>query len=703
MPALIWLGRRWRIAADDFFIPSLWSSLVLLFTWVLLFVYPKFYNCVDISFQGDAPYGWDCKRVTTALKTFIYLLLIIIPLLAFFFLLTGLVSLRGSIFEVSKRRFIYILLYIDSLGVGAMLVVIILCFKYILYDKGLDPMMNGAKLVVLFSLSLDLFLVFAYLAFFFVAFDSWGRRTYGSFEEYERAWAKRLSCLCGCLIPCREKGMRYEAVARTFAQAFGAYDIVPSDIAAGLVLLHNQQKHSRRVAFRPLSYPSAGDGWTETVSYKARAVPKLTAAQREALRELNDYHPYFQAILGWCYYGRKDCGVGLCQLWARDCCCCCHTPAARYYGVRSNCDYMVLHAISHLTEEDILLANWTNGPFQPVHYVAYDAGQHAVLIAIRGTMSIADVVTDLTADPCTLALADAPLPASEYYVHEGMMKGAEFIYEFLEDRGVLEAIEYGRYADAKIRVLGHSLGAGVALLLTVVLWSRRRGLRGRLRGLAYAPPGGLMSAAVGAYCREFTLGCFLGADLVPRLAPHTFEALRESLLDVLATCRLPKTLVWVPLARRMRGMEEFHPASQGATAGENVSESVSYREALRTSLCAHENDERRLYPCEILVHLQKVVVRTHSRGGRIHNGRRQRRREVIYIPHFVGPSEVQTLYVSSSMFSDHMPDRLSDVLSLTTKRMNAGQLERFYVDKQENVPEESIPLMYANLHPNGAV
>lgn len=64
-------------------------------------------------------------------------------------------------------------------------------------------------------------------------------------------------------------------------------------------------------------------------------------------------------------------------------------------------------AVSSLTGipvEDILEASWKNSPYRPCHYVAIDRSAQCVVVSIRGSLEIGDLLSDLTAHPMEISL-----------------------------------------------------------------------------------------------------------------------------------------------------------------------------------------------------------------------------------------------------------------------------------------------------------
>lgn len=98
----------------------------------------------------------------------------------------------------------------------------------------------------------------------------------------------------------------------------------------------------------------------------------------------------------------------------------------------------------------------------PRHMVFLDHVSKSIVVAIRGTASLSDIMTDL--------YIDTKLFLGKYQAHRGIALSAEGMLE-----SIIEAIETGRrkrsgvYSDYDIVVVGHSLGAGTASCLGLLL------------------------------------------------------------------------------------------------------------------------------------------------------------------------------------------------------------------------------------------
>ena len=70
-----------------------------------------------------------------------------------------------------------------------------------------------------------------------------------------------------------------------------------------------------------------------------------------------------------------------------------------------------------------------------------------------------------------------------------------------------------------------------------------------LKCFAFEPPGGLMTAELADYCKEFVTSFVNGADIIPRMSYVNCEKLRDEALETLARVRVSKLQVYRSLRR----------------------------------------------------------------------------------------------------------------------------------------------------------
>lgn len=164
-----------------------------------------------------------------------------------------------------------------------------------------------------------------------------------------------------------------------------------------------------------------------------------------------------------------------------------------------------------------------------MHYVSYDRALKAVVLTLRGTMGLSDVLTDLCADYSTIEPTWAAM-GTKHAVHGGMFESAKLLAAMNGDvvRSVRQALlsepTYG------LVLTGHSLGGGVAALLSV-LWAdwdaetevwRTRPTSGlpagrRINCIGFGVPC-VMSFALGRRCERLITSVIHRDDVVSSLS-----------------------------------------------------------------------------------------------------------------------------------------------------------------------------------------
>ena len=124
-------------------------------------------------------------------------------------------------------------------------------------------------------------------------------------------------------------------------------------------------------------------------------------------------------------------------------------------------DLGALHALTGVGEADVLLAEWSSGLYCPGHLVLLDHVSSAVVVAVRGSARVQDVLTDLV---CERATFECELGTG--WAHAGMLKAATRLLE-----AVMPTVRAALSSHPGYRLVltGHSLGGGLAALLAMLL------------------------------------------------------------------------------------------------------------------------------------------------------------------------------------------------------------------------------------------
>jgi hypothetical protein len=168
------------------------------------------------------------------------------------------------------------------------------------------------------------------------------------------------------------------------------------------------------------------------------------------------------------------------------------------------------------------------------HFIALNHTRKVALIGLKGTDTLSDVITDCVGKTITHKL-DASFSKSEdikeIQCHEGVFTAAQTMLEDIEEliRNLFLPCGY------QVLLCGHSLGAGAACLLGVLLRSRIKELRrskgSRLRVLAIAPPPVLNYQAALA-CAPYTISLVNNCDIVPRMSLSNLILLSKMMVAV---------------------------------------------------------------------------------------------------------------------------------------------------------------------------
>ncbi|KAJ1891014.1 hypothetical protein LPJ66_007161 [Kickxella alabastrina] len=136
-------------------------------------------------------------------------------------------------------------------------------------------------------------------------------------------------------------------------------------------------------------------------------------------------------------------------------------------GAKGDSDVTSVLQYLNLAQEDLLGYEFRSSQlFCPSYFVAHDKKYKSVVLVVRGTMSAEDTVVDLS---CEYTKWNGGL------VHSGMQASAHWL--FVKVMPLILA--YAKSHDIKsIRIVGHSLGASTAAILTIMVQSARDRLAG---------------------------------------------------------------------------------------------------------------------------------------------------------------------------------------------------------------------------------
>ncbi|CAM9189681.1 unnamed protein product, partial [Chrysoparadoxa australica] len=319
-----------------------------------------------------------------------------------------------------------------------------------------------------------------------------------------------------------------------------------------------------------------------------------------------------------------------------------------------------LMRVAGLMDCQLVHAHFLNDVVATPYALLVDHAKQALVLTIRGTMSLDDCIADALAEPVHMKESGERwgFDGDGMWAHRGAAERAEWLMQDMEAKGILAWLvqqseaAHGSAADAAmdtplsrgrqgyaLRVCGHSMGGTIAVLVACML----QRIRPETRCICISPPGGSMDADHAKRCKRFVISAVVDRDIVPRLSVQSIEGMRDAVLDLLGQSNVSKLTV-------MRSL--LHDSYDGVVQGDanQVPHFVGdFQEQLGRyrTLVSQRKEERpliRLCPPGHIIHfVQTARVRRKACTGR--------RR--IYTPVWATPSDFDDVKVSPTMFVDH--------------------------------------------------
>ncbi|KAG7360232.1 lipase class 3 [Nitzschia inconspicua] len=198
---------------------------------------------------------------------------------------------------------------------------------------------------------------------------------------------------------------------------------------------------------------------------------------------------------------------------------------------------VALELISGLSPDEIIYATFYDNADTIPYFIAVDHEWKTIVVAIRGTLTLESVFADIAIVPTELTEMGVKcgFDGENLYCHRGMLHFAIWVYEDLSRHKKLD-VALAKYSGYRLRIVGHSLGAAVASILSVFL----RPKYSNLRCLAFSPPGCTMSENLAEAVSDYIYSFSIDDDIIARMSIDTFEELRDSVLEMICRVKIPK-------------------------------------------------------------------------------------------------------------------------------------------------------------------
>ncbi|XP_063923643.1 diacylglycerol lipase-alpha-like isoform X2 [Zophobas morio] len=680
MPGLVVFRRRWSVGSDDLVVPGAFLFTVHLIWTIIL--------TVLLSLSTFA----NLEKCELQLLGLVVGYLVILGLSMAIELAICVVAMRGSILDTTPRSSMQYILYfrlaVMFIEAGWLSVGVAWFYENYFTCKTVNPM--NPKETVLGMVVCNWCILLSVLVTVWCTYDAAGR-SWVKMKQYQRSmreseskfqykrsgstrnwrqrkvlrayqdsWQQRCRFLFCCSGTSDRNRNSFADIARLLSDFFRDLDVVPSDVVAGLVLLRKFQKIERKAIVEQRKNDTYEFLSGVAVTPRTQFLSLHEGADLELFQTVIHYAHFAVRAYGWPIYVWTS-SMGLCRLCADLKCCCCLPCQKRVSAeiVEDNCcrcNYAALQKLTSLGDIEIIYATYHVDVGETPFFVALDYDRKKVVISVRGTLSMKDILTDLNAEGETLPLDP---PREDWLGHKGMVQAAQYILDKLQEEELIERAlqhcpERGTN-DFQIVIVGHSLGAGAASILGILL----RQYYTSLKCYCYSPPGGLLSMPAVEYTKSFTISVVVGKDVVPRIGLHQMEALRADLINAIKRSVDPK---WKTITCSIIccGCSQPTSAVELSTGESDVGEYMRSRRHARDGL--HPSDSsialtshQPLYPPGRIIH----VVRHHPTRGE----QALSKREPVYQALWAHNTDFDEVLISPVMIQDHMPDKVLDALN----------------------------------------
>uniref|UniRef100_A0A336LAT9 Diacylglycerol lipase-alpha n=1 Tax=Culicoides sonorensis TaxID=179676 RepID=A0A336LAT9_CULSO len=359
-------------------------------------------------------------------------------------------------------------------------------------------------------------------------------------RAYQDSWNHRCRFLFCCIGTSDRNRNSFADIARLLSDFFRDLDVVPSDVIAGLVLLRKFQKLERDSIIRQRKNDTYEFLSGVPITPRTQFLPLNDNAVYDFFQKVIHYMQYALSAYGWPMYLMTDKTgiVKLCpNLACYPTCCCCSCcgkkPPSNIQIIDDNCcscNFAALKNMLNSGEIEVIYATFHVDVGETPFFISVDYTHKKIVISIRGTLSMQDILTDLNAEGEVLPIDP---PRDDWLGHKGMVEAAIYIRDLIDKENLigkahLHNPERGTQNYGLVLV-GHSLGAGTAAILAILMKQKYPDLE----CYSYSPPGGLLSMPVVEYSKSFITSVVVGKDVVPRIGLHQMESLRADLINAI--------------------------------------------------------------------------------------------------------------------------------------------------------------------------
>eukprot|EP01038_Epipyxis_sp_PR26KG_P009971 gene9971-13411_t len=222
------------------------------------------------------------------------------------------------------------------------------------------------------------------------------------------------------------------------------------------------------------------------------------------------------------------------------------------------------HGLSNIIEEnlnnaELVYASFNNNTIEKPYAVFLDHDNEKLVIAIRGTLSLEDCVTDVIVEPMELTSVGMEwgFDGTDRWAHCGMLKSAVNIRKELNKSQILQKLlsptsfstdsitsplkTTGHfYSNYQLVITGHSLGAGIASLLALTL----RNEFPNVNCCVFGTPATVLDRKSSIEFSSFITTVVLDSDMISRMSVNSLCGIRNDILDSISRAKVNKMQIF---------------------------------------------------------------------------------------------------------------------------------------------------------------
>eukprot|EP00986_Skeletonema_menzelii_P010575 scaffold5186_cov152-Skeletonema_menzelii.AAC.2 len=292
----------------------------------------------------------------------------------------------------------------------------------------------------------------------------------------------------------------------------------------------------------------------------------------------------------------------------------------------------------------LIYANFLNNVAATPYCILLDEIERTLVIVIRGSVTLEDLVTDLQFSAIELNRVGeiVGFDGRGKYCHRGMLTNSKWIYNDIHKQKIVsDVLRDGKnnpYRDYNLVITGHSLGGSCAAILTIMF----KPMYPNVKCYAFCPPGCTLSMNLASECDDFITSFVVGNDIIPS---------RYEFLEILARVKVSKIAAFRDSRYPCRN-KDLEVRNKRILHARNAIPDTEYYQKLVSFRENRENTFDRISPIETRLNIPGRVIHLIRFGDEANNR---------YLPYYKSRMFREIHFCLDSM-KDHSIKNLSDVL-----------------------------------------